>query len=183
MKRKDYINWDDMFMGIAAIASFRSKDPSTQHGAVIVDSKHKILGVGYNGFPRGLSDDIFPWTAPEKYKYVVHAEKNAILNATSNIERATLYLFSVKGYYPCSECAQMIAQKGIEEVVLCFGIDKNTKVYDWEATRKIFNHAETKVKVRFLKNPLSVLKGIDIKFGKVIDEMSNYIDSKNKRKK
>lgn len=92
-KRKDYINWDEYFMGIALLASERSKDPSTQVGACIVGgdsindlNANTILSVGYNGFPIGCSDDEFPWEREgnlleTKYPFVVHAELNAILNA------------------------------------------------------------------------------------------------------
>ena len=83
-KRSDYISWDEYFMGIALLAAKRSKDPSTQVGACIVDQNNVILTTGYNGFPKGCSDDEFPWDREgevTKYPYVVHAELNAILNA------------------------------------------------------------------------------------------------------
>lgn len=88
-KRKDYISWDEYFMGVALLASQRSKDPSTQVGACIVNDDNRIMSVGYNGFPRGCSDDEFPWeregeTTHTKYPYVCHAELNAILNAGGN---------------------------------------------------------------------------------------------------
>mgnify|MGYP000977678789 CR=1 FL=1 len=60
-KRKDYISWDEYFMGIAMLSGMRSKDPNTQVGACIVDPEHKILSMGYNGFPLGCSDDEFTW--------------------------------------------------------------------------------------------------------------------------
>ena len=83
-KRVDYISWDEYFMGVAYLASFRSKDPNSQVGACIVDNNNKILSMGYNGFPRGCSDDEFPWaregdTLETKYAYVTHSELNAIL--------------------------------------------------------------------------------------------------------
>jgi len=84
-KRADYISWDEYFMGVAFLASFRSKDPNSQVGACIVSSENKILSMGYNGFPRGCSDDDFPWAREgdaltTKYAYVTHSELNAILN-------------------------------------------------------------------------------------------------------
>src|SRR4051794_8287956 len=88
-KRNDYINWDEFFMGTAILAAQRSKDPSTQVGAVIANSDNIIVGVGYNGMPIGCSDDLLPWgkesTNPldTKYPYVCHAEMNAILNKNS----------------------------------------------------------------------------------------------------
>ena len=86
MKRKDYITWDEYFMGVAILAAERSKDPNTQVGACIVDGENRILSTGYNGFPSGCSDDEFPWEreggfSETKYPFVVHAELNAILNA------------------------------------------------------------------------------------------------------
>ena len=60
-KRTDYISWDEYFMGVAHLAALRSKDPNTQVGCCIVSEDNKILSIGYNGFPKGCSDDEFPW--------------------------------------------------------------------------------------------------------------------------
>ena len=60
-KRRDYLNWDDYFMGLAILSAQRSKDPNSQVGACIVDGNNKIVGIGYNGFPIGCSDDELPW--------------------------------------------------------------------------------------------------------------------------
>ena len=84
--RDEILTWDEYFMGLAHLSALRSKDPSTQVGAAIVDRNHRVVSVGYNGFPTGCSDDEFPWAREEqglnsKYLYVVHAELNAILNA------------------------------------------------------------------------------------------------------
>ena len=117
MKRKDYISWDEYFMGVAILASKRSKDPNTQVGACIVDNNNIILSTGYNGFPFGCSDDDYPWCRDgidTKYNYVVHAELNAILNARgNNLKGARLYV----DLFPCNECAKAIIQSGIAEVV------------------------------------------------------------------
>lgn len=118
-KREDYISWDDYFMGIALLSAQRSKDPSTRVGACIVDSDNKIVGIGYNGFPRGCSDEILPWAreADEvndtKYPYVVHAEVNAILNSTKKLSGARIYV----ALFPCNECMKVIIQSGIKEIV------------------------------------------------------------------
>ena len=88
-KRDDVIQWDDYFMSIAFLSSMRSKDPSTQVGACIVNPDNRIVGIGYNGFPAGCSDDDLPWDRvadselDTKYPYVCHAEVNAILNKNS----------------------------------------------------------------------------------------------------
>ena len=118
-KRKDYISWDEYFMGVALLASQRSKDPSTQVGACIVNDDNRIMSVGYNGFPRGCSDDEFPWeregeTTLTKYPYVCHAELNAILNAGGNsLKGCRIYV----ALFPCNECAKAIIQAGIKTVV------------------------------------------------------------------
>ncbi len=118
-KREDHISWDEYFMGIAVLSSLRSKDPNTQVGACIVSPDKKIIGVGYNGFPTGCSDDELPWQREgewleTKYPYVCHAELNAILNSPiSSLKGATLYV----ALFPCNECAKAIIQTGIKKVV------------------------------------------------------------------
>ncbi|MDD4841443.1 MAG: dCMP deaminase family protein, partial [Sphaerochaetaceae bacterium] len=103
-KRKDYISWDEYFMGVALLSSQRSKDPGTQVGACIVNQDKKIVGVGYNGFPRGVDDDEFPWDREgafldTKYRYVCHAELNAILNSISrDLKGCTIYV----ALFPCN---------------------------------------------------------------------------------
>ncbi len=117
-KRLDAITWDQYFMGLAHLSAKRSKDPSTQVGAVIVDQNKKIVGIGYNGLPTGLSDDEFPWDREgdflkSKYAYVVHAELNAILNSITDLDSCSLYV----SLFPCNECAKAIIQSGIKEIV------------------------------------------------------------------
>ncbi|MCH5296208.1 MAG: dCMP deaminase family protein [Ruminococcus sp.] len=120
MKRTDYINWDEYFMGVAILASKRSKDPNTQVGACIVDKDNIILSTGYNGFPYGCSDDDFPWAREgkeTKYSYVVHAELNAILNSRGkDLKGAKLYV----DLFPCNECAKAIIQSGITELIYLY---------------------------------------------------------------
>ena len=117
MKRKDYITWDEYFMGVAKLAACRSKDPSTQVGACVVSPENIIISTGYNGMPMGCSDDAFPWDrdgAETKYPYVVHAELNAILNANGRDLRGSRVYVAL---FPCNECAKAIIQSGIKEVV------------------------------------------------------------------
>lgn len=117
-KRENYISWDEYFMGIAFLSGKRSKDPVTQVGACIVKDQ-KIIGIGYNGFPRGSSDDELSWGKTSdnilntKYPYVVHAELNAILNSILQLQGSTIYVT----HYPCNECAKAIAQSGISKVI------------------------------------------------------------------
>jgi dCMP deaminase len=120
MKRNDYIEWDEYFMGIALLSAERSKDPNTRVGSCIVGDDNKILSVGYNGMPRGCSDDIFSWERDReeeldnKYLYVCHAELNAILNYSGkSFENARLYTT----LFPCNECTKAIIQSGIKEVI------------------------------------------------------------------
>lgn len=119
-KREDYITWDEYFMGIALLSAQRSKDPSTQVGACIVNHENKIMSVGYNGFPWGCDDDHFPWERTghsdydTKYPYVCHGELNAILNSGGNdLRNCKIYV----GLFPCNECAKAIIQAGIKEII------------------------------------------------------------------
>lgn len=118
-KREDYISWDEYFMGVALISGMRSKDPNTQVGACIVDSDNKIVGIGYNGLPKGCCDDEFPWGnqgeyLETKYPYNCHAEFNAILNSIGKDLRGCRIYTAL---FPCNECAKAIIQTGIIEVI------------------------------------------------------------------
>jgi dCMP deaminase len=118
-KRKGYLSWDEYFMAVALLSAQRSKDPNTQVGACVASSNNKIVGVGYNGFPWGCSDDVLPWTREgtfldTKYPYVCHAELNAVLNSTAtNLRGCRIYV----GLFPCNECTKVIIQSGIEEII------------------------------------------------------------------
>ena len=117
MKRTDYISWDEYFMGIAMLAAKRSKDPNTQVGACIVSRDNIIISTGYNGMPKGCSDDEYPWERvgeETKYPYVVHAELNAILNANGRDLRGSRIYVAL---FPCNECAKAIIQSGIRQIV------------------------------------------------------------------
>ena len=112
-KRKDYINWDEYFMGVAKLSGLRSKDPNTQVGCCIVSQDNKILSMGYNGLPKGCSDDEFPWVR----------------------EGAKLYV----SLFPCNECAKAIIQSGIKEVIYdCNKYDGSTAV---QASMRMFDAA------------------------------------------
>lgn len=119
VKRTDYISWDEYFMGVAVMSGMRSKDPNTQVGACIVSEDNKILSMGYNGFPAGCSDDVFPWNRDgdpleNKYFYTTHSELNAILNYRGgSLEGSKLYV----SLFPCNECAKAIIQAGIREII------------------------------------------------------------------
>lgn len=120
MKKDNYLKWDEYFMGIALLSAERSKDPNTSVGACIVSQDNKILSVGYNGMPRGCSDNEYPWEREAdydldtKYLYVCHAELNAILNYTgTNMLHAKIYTT----LFPCNECTKALIQAGISEVI------------------------------------------------------------------
>lgn len=121
LKRNDYLTWDEYFMAFAQLTAKRSKDPSTQVGACIVSKDNRILSAGYNGAPNGFDDDKFPWGregAPldTKYLYVCHAEMNALMNFRGynrELEEAKIYV----DLFPCNECAKLIIQSGITEVI------------------------------------------------------------------
>ncbi len=143
-KRKDYISWDEYFMGVAYLASMRSKDPGTQVGACIVSEDNKILSMGYNGLPIGCSDDEFPWLREcadgdelnTKYPYIVHSELNAILNYRGpGLEGARLYVT----LFPCNECAKAVIQSGIRTVI--YGDDKYKNAPNNIASMRLFNAA------------------------------------------
>ena len=140
-KRKDYLEWDEYFMAIAKLSAMRSKDPSTQVGACIVSNDNRILSIGYNGAPNGFSDEKFPWgrdgkNLDTKYPYVCHAELNAILNyrgSKKDLEDARIYV----DLFPFNECAKIIIQSGIKEVI--YLSDKYANSENNIASRKLFD--------------------------------------------
>ena len=140
-KRTDYLSWDEYFMGVAMMSGMRSKDPNSQVGACIVSEDNKILSMGYNGFPKGCSDDEFPWEKEgemlnTKYPFVVHAELNAILNAKGkDLSGCKIYV----ALFPCNECAKAIIQSGISEVV--YLSDKYANTDSVKASKMMFKCA------------------------------------------
>ena len=153
MKRENYLSWQEYFMGIAFLSAKRSKDPVTQVGACIV-MDDKIIGIGYNGFPRGNNDDNMPWGKEgeyleTKYPYVVHAELNAILNSNKSVKDATIYVT----HFPCNECSKAIIQSGISKVV--YFSDKHK------------DKDSTKASIRMLQNAGIEVEKIDLKIEKI----------------
>lgn len=140
-KREDYISWDEYFMGVAMLSGMRSKDPNTQVGACIVSEDNKILSMGYNGFPKGCSDDDFPWCREgnpldNKYFYVTHSELNAILNYRGgSLEGAKIYV----SLFPCNECAKAIIQSGIKTIV--YASDKYANTDSTKASKRMLDAA------------------------------------------
>lgn len=139
------VSWDDYFMSIAFLSAMRSKDPNTQVGATIVNRDKRIVGIGYNGFPRGCSDDELPWDREAedpldtKYPFVCHAEMNAILNKNSaDVNGCSIYV----ALFPCNECTKLIIQSGITEVI--YLSDKYAHTTPAKAARKMMDMAKIK---------------------------------------
>lgn len=155
-KRQNYLEWDEYFMGIAFLSAMRSKDPSTQVGACIIDEDKKIIGIGYNGFPVGSSDDKMPWGKEgnfldTKYPYVVHAELNAILNSIKSLKNCTIYVT----HFPCNECAKAIVQSGIKKVV--YFSDKHKHLDSSKASKMILENAGVEtVNLKIKKNEILI---------------------------
>ena len=158
-KRTNYLSWTDYFISIARLVAQRSKDPSTQVGTVVINPyDNTLISTGYNGFPRGCSDDEFPWgngKAEEsslkvpaefsnsvwlntKYPYVVHAEANALIRARQNCVGFVLYTT----LFPCNECAELIIQAGIKKVYYLNIVEKETWKECFQATQRMFKSAE-----------------------------------------
>ncbi|MBP9694985.1 MAG: dCMP deaminase family protein [Candidatus Magasanikbacteria bacterium] len=138
--RDNAISWDECFMRMAHVIAERSKDPSTQVGAVVVDRDNIVVGLGYNGFPKGVSNDKFPWEREgefleTKYAYICHAEENAIYNSNKNTRGCKVYCT----LFPCNECAKMMIQNGITEII--FEGDKHHDLSQFVASRRMLDAA------------------------------------------
>ena len=157
MKREDVLTWDEYFMGLAHLSAKRSKDPSTQVGAVIVSNDHRVVGIGYNGFPNGCSDDEFPWDregefAQTKYPFVVHAELNAILNSNADLRGCSIYV----SLFPCNECAKAIIQSGISRIV--YESDKYADTDGTKASKRMLKAAGVQLEQLPYQMELSIHK-------------------------
>ncbi len=143
-------------MGIAKLSAKRSKDPNTQVGCCIINESKRIVAVGYNGMPRGCKDDDYPWDKREgllnetKYAYVVHAELNAILNATTPLNGCSLYVT----LFPCNECVKAIIQSGIKEIVF---EDNKYEGKDFDlAAKKMLQSAKITIR-QFKAEPIELI--------------------------
>ena len=146
MENRKNISWDEYFMGMAVLSSLRSKDPSTQVGAVIVNEDKKVVSIGYNGMPRHIDDACLTWEKGEglnsKYLYVCHAELNAVLNARNgaSLNNCTVYVT----LFPCNECTKALIQVGIKEVV--YLDNKYADTVGVQASKKMLELAGVKVR-------------------------------------
>ncbi|XP_069832674.1 deoxycytidylate deaminase isoform X3 [Dendropsophus ebraccatus] len=160
-KREDYLEWCEYFMAVAFLSAQRSKDPSSQVGACIVNEENKIVGIGYNGMPNGCHDDALPWartaedTLDTKYPYVCHAELNAIMNKNSaDVKGCVMYV----ALFPCNECAKLIIQAGIKEVI--YMSDKYHDKPEMKAARRMFDLTGTKY-TKFVPKQKSIVIDFD----------------------
>ena len=158
-KRQGYLSWDEYFMGVAMLSGMRSKDPHSQVGACIVSEDNKILSMGYNGFPKGCSDDEFPWgregdPLDTKYLYVTHSELNAILNYRGgSLEGAKLYV----SLFPCNECAKEVIQVGIKDII--YLDDKYARSNGVMAAKRMLDVCDVNYsKLKFDKSKIKVLE-------------------------
>lgn len=124
--------WTDYFLGLAKVVSQRSHDIHTQHGCVITDQHNRILGVGYNGYPRGLDDNKLPRNRPDKYPWMVHSERNALSNCVVRPDNGIAY---VTGQC-CNDCIMALWQEGVQTVYMID--DHGTHLFD-ENAKKIFD--------------------------------------------
>ena len=129
--------WSERFMALAEHVATWSKDPSTKVGCVIIDKQNRVVSIGFNGFPRGVRDDIARYQDRDtKLLFVAHAERNALDNAPLSVEGCTLY----SPLLPCNECAKSIIQKGIKKVVSYTPV-KDKPDFHWDITKKMFQEA------------------------------------------
>ena len=161
MKRNDVLSWDEYFMGLAHLSALRSKDPSTQVGACIVSNDKRVVGIGYNGLPRGCCDDEFPWGREgqfldTKYPYVVHAELNAILNSHADLRGCAVYV----SLFPCNECAKAIIQSGITKIV--YEDDKYADLDNVKASKRMLIQANVELVQLDYKLNISVTKELNV---------------------
>ncbi|NLY62663.1 MAG: dCMP deaminase family protein [Erysipelothrix sp.] len=157
MKRQQVLNWNEYFMSVAHLSALRSKDPNTQVGACIVNDDNVIVGIGYNGLPKGCSDDEFPWgnvgeTLDTKYAFVVHAELNAILNSYSSLKDCTIYV----SLFPCNECAKAIIQSGITKII--YEDDKYAATDAVKASKRMLKAANVEIEQLDQKIKVEVIK-------------------------
>ena len=146
-------SWTDYFLGLAKVVSQRSNDIQTQHGCVITDQNNRILGLGYNGFPRGLDDKLLPNTRPEKYPWMIHAERNALSNCIIRPENGVAY---VTGQC-CNDCIMALWQEGISTVVM--SKNHGTHLFDADAQKRFDTFVSmSKINVQYVEANLSWLK-------------------------
>lgn len=143
--------WDNYFMRLAIEASYKSKDPSTKFGCVVVND-NRVLSIGMNGLPQGVYDYRYRLYTEEKYKWVVHSESNAIANAARYgiaLKNSTLYIMA----WPCSSCSSLIVSAGIKRVVMhkkCSEIF--AKDFKWDNTISEIMFSEAGIEIMYIED-------------------------------
>lgn len=136
-------HWDEFFFRLCDVNASMSHDPSTKVGAVIVRPNKTVVSMGWNGFPRGCDDRPDLYTDRQtKYARVVHAEVNAVLMAREDVARCTLY---VSPLHPCSTCAGIIIQAGIQRVIARIKGDPEQWEQNFAEARRMFREAGVSV--------------------------------------
>ena len=150
-------SWTNYFLGLSTVVAQRSHDIHTQHGCIITDQDNLILGTGYNGFPRGMDDNTLPTSRPEKYHWMIHAERNALSNCTHKPTDGIAY---VTGQC-CNDCVMALWQAGITKVIMAN--NHGTKLFD-EKQKKLFDTFvhQTGIKIIRVDVDLSWLKNFQI---------------------
>lgn len=148
-------NWTDYFLGLAKVVSQRSHDIHTQHGCVITDQNHRILSVGYNGFPKGLDDEKLPTSRPDKYQWMIHAERNALSNCVIRPDNGVAYVTGQS----CNDCIMALWQEGITDVYMID--DHGTKLFDDNAKKRFDTFIQMSgMKIFKIKPDLSWIKSL-----------------------
>ena len=133
------MNKNEKFFKLAEVqADLFSKDPSTKVSALVMDSNHNIRSTGFNGLPRKFEETRERWSKPEKYDWVVHAEANAICTAARNgakLDECTM----ISTLFPCHDCAKLIIQSGIKQVVTKMPSDNSSWLKSFEKSKQMFD--------------------------------------------
>lgn len=147
--------WTNYFLGLAKVIAQRSHDIHTQHGCVITDQQNRILGVGYNGFPKGMDDSNLPTSRPDKYHWMIHAERNALSNCVIRPDNGIAYVTGQS----CNDCIMALWQEGIQTVVM--SDNHGTQLFDEEAKKRfdLFVH-QTGIKIKTVNPDFSWIKNL-----------------------
>lgn len=170
---KDRVDWNTLWMTMALAVSQRSLDPSTKHGSVIVDSKNRLISMGYNSFPRHCIEESLPLTRPDKYKVIIHSETNAIINANNKeLEGSTIYITG----YPCTNCFGNMINVGIKKIIYgpvgSYCIDQ----------KDLILMQQMNIDSKTLKNKIQMIKYEEIadieQIEKFLDQIKSYTNGK-----
>jgi dCMP deaminase len=143
------VRWAIRFLRLAREVASWSKDPSTKVGCVITNGQNQILSLGFNGFPRGICDDERLLSREKKYPIIVHAEANALLNATSKLQGSIVHVWP---FMPCSSCTAMLIQAGVSRVISIYNLNPR-----WAASFNLSEKLLLEAKIPLTLLPESIL--------------------------